>query len=91
MTDGQTDRRTDRPTDRRVASMPLNPVHWQRIYRSKHCPQSGNEVKNVDDWKELDAIQATVDVEWKWVEAHKGIHGNEMADRLANEGAGNKR
>jgi len=52
---------------------------------------SGNEVKNVDDWKELDAIQATVDVEWKWVEAHKGIHGNEMADRLANEGAGNKR
>jgi len=48
---------------------------------------SNNEVKNVEDWKELDALRSTVDVEWKWVEAHKGIHGNEMADQLANEGA----
>lgn len=48
---------------------------------------SNNEVKNVEDWKELDALRSSMDVEWKWVEAHKGIHGNEMADQLANNGA----
>jgi len=48
---------------------------------------SNNEVKNVDDWKELDGLQSAMDVDWKWVEAHKGIHGNEMADQLANDGA----
>jgi len=51
----------------------------------------GNKVKNVGDWKELDALRSSLDVEWKWVEAHKGIHGNEMADKLANEGANKNR
>jgi len=48
---------------------------------------SNNEVKNVEDWRELDAMAASLDVDWQWVEAHKGIHGNEMADQLANDGA----
>ncbi|XP_015034419.2 ribonuclease H isoform X2 [Drosophila willistoni] len=46
-------------------------------------------VKNVADFKELDELLETGDVQvcWQYVEAHKGIHGNEMADKLARQGS----
>lgn len=43
-------------------------------------------VKNADLWKELLAVCAQHQVEWKWVKAHAGIALNERADQLANEG-----
>ncbi len=43
-------------------------------------------VKNVDLWRELDALAARHDVRWRWVRAHAGIPGNERADELANIG-----
>lgn len=44
-------------------------------------------MKNEIDFKELDAIQNKLTVKWNYVEAHNGISGNEMADRLAKQGA----
>ncbi|XP_049887148.1 ribonuclease H1-like [Pectinophora gossypiella] len=48
---------------------------------------SGEPVKNEKDFKELDSIQHKLHIKWIYVEAHKGIHGNEMADQLARAGA----
>lgn len=44
------------------------------------------DVKNVDLWKELDALAARHRVEWRWVKGHAGHPENERADRLANQG-----
>lgn len=44
------------------------------------------DVKNVDLWKELDALNAARNVDWKWVKGHAGVDGNERADELARMG-----
>ncbi|CAH2241934.1 jg17118 [Pararge aegeria aegeria] len=49
--------------------------------------QSGEPVKNEKDFKDLDRIQNKIHIKWNYVEAHKGIHGNERADQLAKAGA----
>ncbi|WP_371397691.1 ribonuclease HI [Fretibacter rubidus] len=43
-------------------------------------------VKNADLWRELDALNATRNVDWKWVKGHAGVDGNERADELARMG-----
>ncbi|KAJ2943857.1 hypothetical protein O0L34_g8184 [Tuta absoluta] len=48
---------------------------------------SGEPVKNEKDFKELDDVQNKLKIKWIHVDAHKGIHGNEMADQLARAGA----
>lgn len=49
---------------------------------------AGQEVKNVDLWKRLDAavFGAGHRIEWRWVKGHSGNPGNERADLLANRG-----
>lgn len=44
-------------------------------------------VKNMEDFKRLDLLCQGITVEWIHVNGHVGIHGNEMADRLAKAGA----
>lgn len=50
---------------------------------------SGEQVKNERDFRELDRAQSrgNVQVQWKYVGAHQGVHGNEMADQFAKAGA----
>ena len=43
-------------------------------------------VKNIDLWQQLDALNASHQVEWHWVRGHAGDPGNERADDLANRG-----
>jgi ribonuclease HI len=43
-------------------------------------------VLNADLWRELDALNAARDIEWRWVKGHAGDPGNERADALANQG-----
>ena len=44
-----------------------------------------NKVKNVDLWQELDELVCITccNLGWKWVKAHSGVLGNEMADEIA--------
>lgn len=44
---------------------------------------SKKPVKNVDYWKNLEAVLATHKVEWQWVKGHSGDPENERADELA--------
>lgn len=48
-------------------------------------------VKNEDLWRELDALAAERDVDWRWVKGHAGDAGNERADTLAGEGIPGRR
>ncbi|XP_014271766.1 ribonuclease H1 [Halyomorpha halys] len=49
---------------------------------------TGGPVKNKDELIKLDnAIQDIEVVEWIYVKGHRGIRGNEMADKLARAGA----
>ena len=43
-------------------------------------------VKNQDLWQRLDLAAKPHQVDWRWVKGHAGDPGNELADRLANEG-----
>jgi ribonuclease HI len=43
-------------------------------------------VKNVELWQRLDSLNASHQVEWRWVRGHTGDPGNERADQLANRG-----
>jgi ribonuclease HI len=49
---------------------------------------SKQPVKNVELWKELDALVAGGGhaIDWRWVRGHNGDPGNERADALANFG-----
>jgi ribonuclease HI len=42
-------------------------------------------VKNIDLWKQLDALVVNHKIDWHWVRGHTGHAGNERVDRLANE------
>jgi ribonuclease HI len=43
-------------------------------------------VRNVDLWRELDALAQQHQIEWRWVRGHAGHPENERADALANRG-----
>lgn len=48
---------------------------------------TGKPVINRVDFEELDQVLNGITVTWVHVRGHQGVHGNEEADRLANEGA----
>ncbi|KAH8319752.1 hypothetical protein KR074_004973, partial [Drosophila pseudoananassae] len=63
---------------------------WVAGWKRRDWKLANNQpVKNVVDFKELDALlqNKNLRVKWNYVEAHKGILGNEMADKLAREGS----
>lgn len=47
---------------------------------------SKQPVKNVELWKEIDALAAQHTIEWRWVKGHSGHSENERVDDLANRG-----
>ncbi|XP_037945509.1 ribonuclease H1 isoform X2 [Teleopsis dalmanni] len=63
---------------------------WVRGWKRNNWQlKSGGPVKNVTDFRELDELiqKGLTTVKWNYVNAHKGIKGNEMADKLAREGS----
>jgi len=60
---------------------------WIHGWKKRGWKNSAKKaVKNVDLWKELDAVNAKFNVNWKWVKGHAGVDGNERADELARLG-----
>ncbi|KAL8561740.1 Ribonuclease H1 [Nucella lapillus] len=48
---------------------------------------TGGDVINREDFEKLDNAILGMNIRWMHVRGHRGIEGNEAADRLANEGA----
>ena len=48
---------------------------------------SGGRVQNREDFMCLERAMEGINVTWEYVPAHAGVHGNEVADQLANDGA----
>ncbi len=62
-------------------------TEWVKGWKKRGWKKSDKKpVINADLWKELDAINSTLNVEWKWVKGHTGVDGNERADALARQG-----
>lgn len=59
-------------------------TQWLPGWKAKQWRRKGGEVKNVDLWKQLDALTQKHDIRWQWVPAHVGIEENERCDTLAS-------
>ncbi|HOZ49571.1 MAG TPA: ribonuclease HI [Candidatus Hydrogenedentes bacterium] len=60
-------------------------TEWMPKWKQKNWTRGKHEVKNVDLWKRLDALNEMHDVQWRWVQGHAGDPLNERCDQLANE------
>ncbi|MDM5148187.1 ribonuclease HI [Candidatus Persebacteraceae bacterium Df01] len=57
--------------------------NWQRRgFRTA----SGKAVKNADLWRQLAEAAKQHHIEWQWVRGHADCEGNNLADKLANQG-----
>ena len=66
-------------------------TEWIHGWKKRGWKKSDKKpVVNADLWQELDALNATHNIEWKWVKGHAGIDGNERADELARSGIPNQ-
>jgi ribonuclease HI len=64
-------------------------TEWLPGWKAKGWRTASKQpVKNVELWKELDALvgQGGHTIDWRWVRGHNGDPGNERADALANRG-----
>lgn len=64
---------------------------WMAGWKKRGWTKSdGKPVQNIIDFRELDSAitgNKQMNIKWKYVPAHIGIHGNEKADELAKQGA----
>lgn len=61
---------------------------WIHAWKQNNWQKKSNQtmIANVDLWKQLDElVLKNKHVQFDWVKAHKGNHGNEMADSLARK------
>ena len=62
-------------------------TNWIHNWKKRNWRKAdGKPVMNEDLWRDLDAIQATHEVQWHWVKGHSGDKYNDLADELANQG-----
>ncbi|KAK0174898.1 hypothetical protein PV327_010613 [Microctonus hyperodae] len=61
---------------------------WIKKWKAKGWKTANNHsVINKEELEEMERALAPLDVEFNHVRGHVGIHGNEMADKLARDGA----
>lgn len=58
---------------------------WMRGWKRNGWKRKEGALKNVELWKELDALTARHEVQWRWVRGHAGHPYNERCDALASE------
>lgn len=62
-------------------------TEWMTNWKARGWKTASKKpVKNEDLWRRLDAAIEQYDIQWQWVKGHSGNAGNDLADRLANQG-----
>ena len=62
-------------------------TEWIHAWKKRGWTTASKEpVKNADLWRELEALTAPHQIDWRWVKGHAGHVENERADALANRG-----
>lgn len=60
---------------------------WLAGWKSRGWKKSDKKApENLDLWQRLDTLTQGRAIDWAWVKGHNGDAGNEMADKLANQG-----
>ena len=63
-------------------------TEWINNWKSNGWKTSKKEdVKNKDLWTQLDILNNSLNIQWKWVKAHAGNEFNEKVDLLAKNAA----
>ena len=71
-------------TDSKYVIQGIN--EWIEGWKSKNWKTANKKpVKNVELWKQLDALNQKYNIKWLWVKGHSDDPGNDMADLLANQ------
>jgi len=71
-------------TDSKYVIQGIN--EWIEGWKAKGWKTANKKpVKNIDLWKELDALNQKFSVTWYWVKGHSDDPGNDIADLLANQ------
>jgi len=71
-------------TDSKYVIQGIN--EWIEGWKSKNWKTANKKpVKNVELWKQLDALNQKYNIKWIWVKGHSDDPGNDMADLLANQ------
>ncbi|MDH5355647.1 MAG: ribonuclease HI [Gammaproteobacteria bacterium] len=71
-------------TDSKYVMQGIN--EWIDNWKKNNWKTSARKnVKNIDLWQALDRESARHRINWLWVKGHSGVHGNEIADQLANQ------
>ena len=60
-------------------------TEWMPKWKRQGWKRGKDPVKNVDLWKQLDALTQAHDIRWGWVKGHAGHAYNERCDELASE------
>ncbi len=59
-------------------------INWMRNWKENGWKtKAKTDVKNKDLWEKLSGQIDSKDIEWKFVEGHRGVLGNERADDIA--------
>lgn len=59
---------------------------WIFMWKERNWKNSEKKpVKNKDLWLELDDLNSSLSVEWKWIRGHSGIEFNEECDKLCQQ------
>jgi ribonuclease HI len=62
-------------------------TEWIAAWKARGWRNAAKKpVKNIELWRELDALNQRHDVSWHWVKGHSGHRENDIADQLANRG-----
>lgn len=60
---------------------------WIHNWKNNNWKKADKKpVLNVELWQQLDMLTQGRQIDWQWVKGHAGHAGNEMADKLANQG-----
>ena len=63
-------------------------TEWINNWKTNGWKTSRKEgVKNKDLWTQLDILNNSLNIQWKWVKAHAGDEFNEKVDLLAKKAA----